>query len=233
MENNTNNASRGEIVIYQTVDGTTSIDVRFENDTVWLTQDQMKTLFQRDKSVISRHIRDIFNEGELDPEVVVAKNATTTRHGAIADKTQTHEKLVYNLDVIISVGYRVKSKRGTQFRIWATSVLKEYLIKGYAVRSNLAQQALAPFQPFLHIGNSLRQILLEGGVFVQEGRIAVRECNKKVFGHGIGIFGNGILYVVHFLFGSGVLIDLQLLMKEGVGLFHGRTVNHITRLYFS
>lgn len=140
MENNTNNASRGEIVIYQTVDGTTSIDVRFENDTVWLTQDQMKTLFQRDKSVISRHIRDIFNEGELDPEVVVAKNATTTRHGAIADKTQTHEKLVYNLDVIISVGYRVKSKRGTQFRIWATSVLKEYLIKGYVVRNNLIQQ---------------------------------------------------------------------------------------------
>ena len=92
MEYNTNNASRGEIVIYQTVDGKTSIDVRFENDTVWLTQDQMKTLFQRDKSVISRHIRDIFNEGELDPEVVVAKNATTTRHGAIADKTQTHEK---------------------------------------------------------------------------------------------------------------------------------------------
>lgn len=92
MEYNTNNASRGEIVIYQTVDGKTSIDVRFENDTVWLTQDQMKTLFQRDKSVISRHIRDIFNEGELNPEVVVAKNATTTRHGAIADKTQTHEK---------------------------------------------------------------------------------------------------------------------------------------------
>ena len=78
MEYNTNNASRGEIVIYQTVDGKTSIDVRFENDTVWLTQDQMKTLFQRDKSVISRHIRDIFNEGELDPEVVVAKNETTT-----------------------------------------------------------------------------------------------------------------------------------------------------------
>ena len=74
------------------MDGKTSIDVRFENDTVWLTQDQMKTLFQRDKSVISRHIRDIFNEGELDPEVVVAKNATTTRHGAIVDKTQTHEK---------------------------------------------------------------------------------------------------------------------------------------------
>lgn len=148
MENNTNNASRGEIVIYQTVDGTTSIDVRFENDTVWLTQDQMKTLFQRDKSVISRHIRDIFNEGELDPEVVVAKIATTTRHGAIADKTQTHEKFVYNLDVIISVGYRVKSKRGTQFRIWATSVLKEYLIKGYAVNTRSSDSA----------GNEIRKL---------------------------------------------------------------------------
>ena len=79
--------------------------------------------------------------------MVVAKNATTTRHGAIADKTQTHEKLVYNLDVIISVGYRVKSKRGTQFRIWATSVLKEYLIKGYAVRSNLAQQKYEDLKP--------------------------------------------------------------------------------------
>ena len=75
-------------------------------------------------------------KGELDPKVVVAKNATTTRHGAIAGKTQIHKKLIYNLDVIISVGYRVKSKRGTQFRIWATSILKEYLIKGYAVRSD-------------------------------------------------------------------------------------------------
>ena len=140
MENNTSNYSSGEIVIYQTSDGSTSIDVRVKNDTVWLTQNQLATLFQRDKSVISRHIRDIFNEGELDPQVVVAKNATTTKHGAIAGKTQTHEILIYNLDVIISVGYRVKSKRGTQFRIWANSVLKEYLIKGYAVRSNLAQQ---------------------------------------------------------------------------------------------
>lgn len=139
MENNTNEASGGEIVIYQTPDGTTSIEVRFEKETVWLTQDQLVTLFQRDKSVISRHIRDIFKEGELDPKVVVAKNATTTRHGAIADKTQTHEKLIYNLDVIISVGYRVKSKRGTQFRIWATSVLKEYLIKGYAINSRIEQ----------------------------------------------------------------------------------------------
>lgn len=139
MGNITKTSSREEIVVYKTPDGTTSLDVRFENDSVWLTQDQLVTLFQRDKSVISRHIRDIFKEGELDPKVVVAKNATTTRHGAVAGKTQTHEKLIYNLDVIISVGYRVKSKRGTQFRIWASSVLKEFLIKGYAINPRLEQ----------------------------------------------------------------------------------------------
>jgi hypothetical protein len=139
MEGTTNTVSTGEIVVYKTPDETTSIDVRFENESVWLTQDQLMALFQRDKSVISRHIRDIFKEGELDPKVVVAKNAITTRHGAMADKTQTHEKLFYNLDVIISVGYRVKSKRGTQFRIWANSILKEYLIKGYAINPRLEQ----------------------------------------------------------------------------------------------
>ena len=132
--------SYGEILLYQTPDGATSIDVKLENDTVWLTQDQLVILFERDKSVISRHIKNVFLEGELDPEVVVAKNAITTPHGAVENKTQTHEVLFYNLDVIISVGYRVKSKRGTQFRIWANSVLKDYLIKGYAVRNNLVQQ---------------------------------------------------------------------------------------------
>lgn len=132
--------ARGEIILYQTVDGDTSIDVKLVNETVWLTQDQLVILFQRDKSVISRHIKNIFQEGELDPQVVVAKFATTTPHGAIIGGIQTHEVVFYNLDVIISVGYRVKSKRGTQFRIWANSVLKEYLVKGYAVKQNLEQQ---------------------------------------------------------------------------------------------
>jgi hypothetical protein len=132
--------SKGEIILYQTADGRTSIDVKLENETVWLTQDQLVILFERDKSDISRHINNIFREGELDRRVVVAKNAMTTPHGAIPGKTQTRDVLYYNLDVIISVGYRVKSKRGTQFRIWANSVLKDYLIKGYAVRSNLVQQ---------------------------------------------------------------------------------------------
>ncbi|MBR0292009.1 MAG: virulence RhuM family protein [Bacteroidales bacterium] len=130
----------GEVMLYQTADGRVSIDVILVNESVWLTQDQLAILFERDKSVISRHIKNVFSEGELDPKVVVAKNAITTSHGAMPGKTQTRDVIFYNLDVIISVGYRVKSKRGTQFRIWANSVLKEYLIQGYAVRNGLVQQ---------------------------------------------------------------------------------------------
>lgn len=121
------------MIIYTTEDGLTKIETTFDEDTVWLTQDQMAELFQRDKSTISRHIRNIFTEGELDEKVVVAKIATTTPHGAIEGKTQSNITKIYNLDVIISVGYRVKSKRGTQFRIWATNILKEYMKKGFAM----------------------------------------------------------------------------------------------------
>ena len=125
--------NNGNIIIYQTADGLTKIDVKVENDTVWLSLEQMAELFQRNKSTISRHIKNIFEEGELNREVVVAKYATTTQHGAIEGKQQTHWVDYYNLDVIISVGYRVKSVRGTQFRIWATQRLKEYLIKGFTM----------------------------------------------------------------------------------------------------
>ena len=117
----------GEIIIYQTEDGATKLNVKVENETVWLTIDMMADLFQRDKSTISRHIKNIFEEGELDYNSVVAKNATTAADG------KTYQVEFYNLDVIISVGYRVKSKRGTQFRIWATQRLKEYIIKGFVI----------------------------------------------------------------------------------------------------
>jgi prophage maintenance system killer protein len=126
--------SKGEIIIYQAPDGTTDLDVRLENETVWLTQAQMVELFGRDKSVISRHIRNIYSEGELDGVSVVAKFATTAADGKI------YQVEYYNLDVIISVGYRVKSQRGTQFRIWANKVLKEYLVKGYVVSERLKTQ---------------------------------------------------------------------------------------------
>ena len=131
-----------KIVIYQTEDGQTQIDVRFENETVWLTQAQMAELFEKDRTVITRHINNVFKEGELDKEQVSAKFAHTTRHGAIEGKLQVQETILYNLDVIISVGYRVKSKRGTAFRIWARKVLKEYLVKGYAVNERLRKEQI-------------------------------------------------------------------------------------------
>lgn len=121
-----------EILIYQTEDGQTKIETRFENETVWLTQEQIVLLFQRDQSVISRHINNIFSEGELDKESNMQK-----MHIAFSDKPVAF----YNLDVIISVGYRVKSHRGVQFRKWATALIKEYLIKGFAMNDEKLKEA--------------------------------------------------------------------------------------------
>lgn len=119
--------NKGEIIIYQTEDGITKLSVNLQDETVWLSLDQMAELFQRDKSTISRHIKNVFEEGELNADSVVANFATTAADG------KTYQVDYYNLDVIISVGYRVKSIRGTQFRIWANTVLKEYIKKGFAM----------------------------------------------------------------------------------------------------
>ena len=119
-----------QIVVYQPNE-TVRLDVRLENETVWLTQEQMSLLFGRDQSVIARHVGNIFKEGELDRNSVYAKNAYTASDG------KTYQVAFYNLDVVISVGYRVKSVQGTRFRQWATGVLKEYLIRGYAVNTRL------------------------------------------------------------------------------------------------
>ena len=124
--------NKGEIVLYQP-EGEVRLEVRVENETVWLTQAQMARLFGRDRSVIAKHIKNAFKEGELDPKVVCANFAHTTLHGAIKGKMQITEITLYNLDVIISVGYRVKSIAGTRFRQWALSVLKDFMLKGYTV----------------------------------------------------------------------------------------------------
>lgn len=125
--------TQNEIVIFKTDDETINVEVRFEDETAWLTQDQMSTLFGKSKSTINEHIKNIFEEGELTENVVVRKFRTTTQHGAIEGKTQSHDVNFYNLDVIISVGYRVKSLRGTQFRQWATKRLNEYIRKGFTL----------------------------------------------------------------------------------------------------
>lgn len=125
--------NNSEFILFQTEDQKISVDVRFENETVWLTQDQMSTLFNKAKSTISEHVKHIFEEGELDEKVVVRNFRITTQHGAIEGKTQNSTIKLYNLDVIISVGYRVKSLRGTQFRQWATKRLNEYIRKGFTM----------------------------------------------------------------------------------------------------
>ncbi len=127
--------NNGDFLFYQTEDGQTRVQVRFVDETVWLSLNQMAELFQRDKSVISRHISNVFEEGELNPNSVVANYATTATDG------KTYQVDYYNLDVIISVGYRVKSHRGTQFRIWATGRLREYLIKGFTMDDERLKQA--------------------------------------------------------------------------------------------
>ncbi len=132
--------TENKIEIYQADDGSTQINVQFEHETVWLTQAQMAELFERDRTVIGRHISNVFNENELVENVVCANFAHTTQHGAIKGKHQSKDVKCYNLDVIISIGYRVKSKQGTQFRIWANSILKEYLVKGYAVNEKRLEQ---------------------------------------------------------------------------------------------
>ncbi len=122
--------NNSNIIMYTTEDGLTKIEVTFEEDTVWLSLEQMTELFQRNKSTISRHIKNVFSEGELQQESTVAKFATVQMEGA---RQVSRDIEYYNLNVIISVGYRVKSLRGTQFRIWSSSVLKEYMKKGFAL----------------------------------------------------------------------------------------------------
>ena len=150
MENKTG----GEIIIYKDKTGKKAVDVRLEKDTIWANLNQIAKLFDRDKSVISRHIKSIFKEKELDKISVVAKIATTAADG------KTYQVEYYNLDMIISVGYRVNSKQATKFRIWATSILKDYLVKGYVINR---QRIGRHFQEFEKDLNSIRRLLPAAG----------------------------------------------------------------------
>ena len=130
--------NKGNIILYQTADGQAKIEVTLSNDTVWLTADQMSELFQRNKSTISRHIKNVFEEGELQADSTVAFFATVQNEG---ERKVERNIAFYNLDMIISIGYRVKSHRGVQFRIWATQVLREYIVKGFALNDDLLKRA--------------------------------------------------------------------------------------------
>ena len=155
--------NRGEIIIYRAEDNTVQLDVRMEQETVWLTAAQMAKLFGRDVRTIRKHINNAMHE-ELSDEVVGAKFASTTHHGAMEGKTQTNEVMFYNLEMVTSVGFRVKSKRGVQFRKWANRVLKNYLIKGYAVNEKLRKEQLSDLRQLVQIvGRTMQSKAVESG----------------------------------------------------------------------
>ena len=137
--------NRFEFLIYRTAEENISVDALVKDETIWLTQKGMAELFGVHTPAISKHLKNIFEEGELQEEVVVSKMEITTPHGAIQGKTQSHLTQFYNLDVIISVGYRINSRRATQFRIWATGILKEYMIKGFAMDDERLKQGRSAF----------------------------------------------------------------------------------------
>jgi len=159
--------NNSQIIIYQTESGETKLEVTFNDETVWLTQMQLCELFDKSKATISEHIKHIFEEGELQENVVVRKSRTTTQHGAIAGKTQSKEVNIYNLDVIISVGYRVKSKQGTQFRIWATRRLREYIIKGFTLNDDRFKTG-SSMNYFNELQTRIRKIRISERFFYQK-----------------------------------------------------------------
>jgi len=156
-----------EIIIYQNPEGNIKIDVRLEDETVWLTQAQMAELFGKGRTTITEHIQNVFKEGELEENVVCRNFRHTTQHGAIAGKTQETITKYYNLDVIISVGYRVKSAQGTQFRIWATQRLKEYIIKGFALNDDRFKSG-SSMNYFDELQDRIREIRLSEKFFYQK-----------------------------------------------------------------
>ena len=157
-------SNNDNMLIYQSADGKIKIDVRFRNETVWLSLDQMATLFGRDKSTISRHVKNVFEEGELSPEATVANFATVQAEG---NREVARNIDYYNLDIIISVGYRVKSQQGTQFRIWATQRLREYIIKGFALNDDRFKTG-SSYNYFKELLDRIREIRLSEKVFYQQ-----------------------------------------------------------------
>ncbi len=158
---------KSEILIYQNPEGNIKIDVRLDDETVWLTQMQMAELFGRSRTSITEHIQNVFREGELDETVVCRNFRHTSPHGAIEGKTQDKDVKHYNLDVIISVGYRVKSPQGTQFRIWATQRLKEYIIKGFALNDDRFKSG-SSMNYFNELQERIREIRISERFFYQK-----------------------------------------------------------------
>jgi hypothetical protein len=156
-----------DIVIYQNSDGNIKIDVRLEDETVWLSQIQVATLFGKARTTITEHIQNVFAEGELDEKVVCREFRHNAPHGALVGKTQEKSVKYYNLEMILAVGYRVKSPQGTQFRIWATGRLKEYITKGFALNDDRFKSGNS-MNYFNELQDRIRQIRLSEKFFLQK-----------------------------------------------------------------
>ena len=204
---------KGEIVLYQP-EGEVRLEVRVENETVWLTQAQMARLFERDRSVIAKHIKNAFNEGELDSKVVCANFAHTTPHGAIKGKTQSSEVVLYNLDVIISVGYRVKSIAGTRFRQWANKILKDYMLKGYAVNQRMVATGMQIANQF----QEQRQLIENQGTKLEnvDNRLSTVEKHIDFFVKAVQTPTGGILATGTRFDGLVLIADLVKSAKRSV-----------------
>ena len=170
---------KNEIVLFESRDGAVTLPVSVTADTVWLSLLQMAKLFGKDKTVIFRHVKNAIADGEIDPKVTSAKFAMVTQHGAIPGKTRVQEVDCYNLDVIISVGYRVKSQRGVEFRRWATSVLRDYIVRGYAINRERMRQLGQTVEVMKRIADhtlvALTVMIVESKP--QEKELMVKPCN--------------------------------------------------------
>ncbi|ALC16748.1 cytochrome c biogenesis protein CycH [Desulfuromonas soudanensis] len=165
----------GEFVLFQAEDGKTRLEVQLDHETVWLTQDQMAKLFERERSVVTKHLRNVFREGELDEMAVCAKHAHTAGDG------KTYQTQYYNLDVIISVGYRVKSKRGTQFRQWATRVLRDHLVKGYTIHEQRLREETAKLREMQQTVDLLARTLTTQELLTETGKDVLRVINDYAY----------------------------------------------------
>lgn len=212
------NSEKGDIVIYQAETGVTSLQVHLDHDTVWLTQKQMAELFQRERSVITKHLRNVFTEGELDE-----KSNVQNMHFAFSDKPVT----IYNLDVIISVGYRVKSQQGTRFRQWATRVLHDHIVKGYTVNEQRLREESAKLQEMRQTMELLARTLTTQEMVTETGRDVLRVINDYAYAlatldrydHGtLAIEGTTrqALHVIDYAEGIGIVTAMK---GEFDGLF--------------
>jgi len=177
--------NQSEILFYTADDGKTKLQVRLEDDTVWLNQQQIALLFDKSRVTITEHIKNLFSEEELEENLVCRNFRHTTQHGAIQGKTQDNTVKYYNLDVIISVGYRVKSQRGTQFRIWATQRLKEYIVKGFSLDDERLKQGGKKACYFQELLQRIRDIRSSERNFYQPAKL---QSGGSKLSHHLGQF---------------------------------------------